>query len=194
MRQTIFFLALLLVITACNPTEVPPTNTPEPTATAPVVESVQESPIQTPAVVESVAESPLPTPTTAPAPVPEATAVPAPNDGTGSVAGTLMSQSGDLVAPLSNGRVYLARIVQDSNGGDLRMVSFDEQRDALVVTDEGGKFIFENIQPGEYGLVYSIPGISSQLLKYADTGNDLLITVEADEVLILDDLVVTLTF
>lgn len=72
--------------------------------------------------------------------------------------------------PVANARLYLGSIIK--NG----VVAFDRTRSITTTTDEGGKFEFRDVPPGEYGLVLDTI-MSSYLLLWPDKKEPILIVV-----------------
>lgn len=115
--------------------------------------------------------------------------IPAPGANLGSVGGVLIRQVGDTgFLPVTAQALYLGEVLTDSQG-----------RQALIAQDENspkaqllptGVFIFDNIEPGTYGLVIDI-GFSQFPITKED-GSELLIQIEANKALDLGQVFVTL--
>jgi hypothetical protein len=77
--------------------------------------------------------------------------------------------------------LYLAPLIYSTNG-TAAMARLNKESDPMATTDEAGRFVFLNVEPKTYALVYS-SGASEFLLKDPDSNKDLLITVVADQII-----------
>jgi len=153
-----FLLALTLLTTGCASRE--PTASPSP------------SPLDSPLSSPSRAVSPLATPTSVPAPE----TIPSPQAGLGAV-------TGRLVGPLL---LYLTPLLYSTDGTST-MAKLDKNSAPMSLPDETGRFVFPDVEPGEYALAYSTV-TSEFLLRAPASDEDLVITVAADQVVDVGEL------
>ncbi|MFQ5580521.1 MAG: hypothetical protein ACE5FZ_07905 [Nitrospiria bacterium] len=146
-------------------------------AEATAVTSIGESPLPTEAA--SIVESPVPTP------IPEATLIAQPAAGKGSVRGSLVWFANGEFVQARTASLYLASVVETVDG-EPGVVAFDKENDPMTVTDEFGRFAFLDVEPGTYGLIYSIPGLGDKLIS--ENGGDLLIVVVPDTITEMDQI------
>lgn len=99
---------------------------------------------------------------------------------TGAIVGILKVKQGASEVPVSNARLYLGEILQDTRGQE-RAASFDRLSSPTTVTDESGQFAFSEIEPGRYTLILDTI-INSYLLFEPGKTEALIITVEAGKV------------
>jgi len=132
-------------------------------------------------------ESPLSRPIAFDSPLPNLTVVDAatpvsqPPADLGLVMGTLKPVRGELRSvPLSGVSLYLAPLIH-STDGQSAMAKHNAKYDPKAAIDEAGRFVFPNVEPDVYALVYSSV-ISEFLVKEPGSNKDLLITVEAGQI------------
>lgn len=169
-----FFVAISAVILVSCSSQVPVEVTDE--AATPVVEAtIVASP------VSPIARSPLPTPTMPPTPTPE---VAEPENGKGTVVGIIYDQIAG--SPYGERDLYLAKIseLQSPEGEPAgQFAELDVTSSPYARIDESGRFVFENVEPGLYGLVVRLPSMQEILLEDAATNFNIPVEVEAGEIL-----------
>lgn len=115
--------------------------------------------------------------------------IPAPGTDAGAVGGVLIREvSGAGFLPVTPLALYLGEVLTDSQGRQALIAQGDDSPQAQLLPT--GVFIFNNVQPGTYGLVIDI-GVS----QFPITGEDglpLLIEVEADKAIDLGQVFVEL--
>lgn len=88
---------------------------------------------------------------------------------------------GSLREPAGKVQIFLGEVLISSEGVPA-MISLDKANAPKTRTDDLGQFVFENVPPGNYGLIIDVI-THSVLLKYPDSGEDLLIEMqEGDDV------------
>lgn len=105
----------------------------------------------------------------------------------GRVFGTLQIRREQTTEPVTNTILYLAPTIKDTAGNEV-MVGFERASSSKVVTDIQGRFVFQNIPPGNYGLVVDKIAFSYLLLK-PDSEKAMLILVIAGKEVDLGTLV-----
>jgi hypothetical protein len=86
--------------------------------------------------------------------------------------------------------LYLARLLY-SNDGEAAMARLDKTTAPRAMSDQAGRFVFPNVEPDTYALIYS--AVTSEfVLKDPDSNEDLLITVTADQIIDLGQIYVEL--
>ena len=113
--------------------------------------------------------------------------IPAPSADSGSVGGVLIREISDAgFLPVMPQALYLGEILNDSEGREALIAQGEDSPQAQLF--QTGVFIFDNIAPGTYGLVIDI-GVS-QFPITGEDGQPLLITVEANKVLDLGQVII----
>lgn len=115
--------------------------------------------------------------------VPSPTLVP----GTGQVVGTLQVKSQGNPEPVKDTNLYLAATVKDAAGKEV-YAGFDRVNSARAITDNQGHFVFQNVAPGNYGLVLDLVSTAFLLLK-PDSSQAILINVVPEQQVDLGTLV-----
>lgn len=110
-----------------------------------------------------------------------------PDASKGQITGVIKLRSSGNVTPMPGLIVYLGDRVSDASGNKTG-VSFDRINSMRAITDEGGRFFFFNVAPGEYGLVLDAVR-DAYMLKNPATNADLLINVEAGKTVDFGELV-----
>jgi len=168
-----FLLTLTLVTTGCAGRE--PTTIPSPSP----------SPLDSPLSPPSSAFSPLSTPTSVPAPE----TIPSPQAGLGTVTGKLVGpQIGQTQESTGPVLLYLAPLIYSTDGTST-MATLNKNSAPMILPDETGRFVFPDVEPGEYALAYSTV-TSEFLIKAPASDEDLVITVAADQVVDVGELFV----
>ena len=138
-----------------------------------------QSPIQTPSATvtppAATAASSEPAPTIA---------VPEPEEGKGTAVGTIYDDAQG--EPYSSQFIYLARVMElekeDGDGEPALFAELDVQSDPFDQTDEHGRFVIENADPGLYALAVRLPNLRETLLYDADTQTNLSVEIEPGEI------------
>jgi hypothetical protein len=104
--------------------------------------------------------------------------IPTPSDNKGVITGVLLEGTEEF-EPASNAVLYLADIVASTDGRKAA-ASFDRATSPNTQTDAHGRFVFSDVEPGEYALVLDRI-YNSFLLHDPDGEGDLLFTAEAGE-------------
>lgn len=108
-------------------------------------------------------------------------AVPTPTSDSAVVTGRLVYAGAEDKPFLAS--LYLGPALQADQPGVAPLISFSEQTDPLAVQAAGtGQFLFVNVPPGTYGMVLWNPA-SSRIVQENKTGETLLFTVEAGQLL-----------
>ena len=107
--------------------------------------------------------------------------IPAPESGYATIGGIMVNEGTNQPPPES--LLYLAPLLYTDQG--LPIVSLDRQNDPVVVLPPQGLFVFENVEPGEYSLVFFTPDYSF-LIEDGSSGNSLILTINPDEIVDLD--------
>ena len=173
MRVICSLLILMLAITGCAGEE--PTPTPNPPLT----------PLDSPLTQPAVMDSPISTPAVVDVPIP----IPSPQAGMGTVTGNLTTaQEGAISESTFPVLLYLASLIY-SDDGESSMAKLDKESAPMTVPDEAGHFVFLDVEPGTYALIYST--VTSEVpLKAPGSGEDLTITVIADQTIDLGGLTI----
>jgi len=86
--------------------------------------------------------------------------------------------------------LYLARIITSTNGA-ARMAALDKKRAPMAMTDEAGRFVFWNVGPNSYALVFS-SGTLEFLIRDPVSDEDMVIMVVSGQTVDLGELYVEL--
>jgi hypothetical protein len=119
--------------------------------------------------------------------LPPATPTPTLAPDKGRVIGILQVREGETKKPVSNVNLYLGATVKDSTGKD-SYVGFDRLHDPRAITDDKGHFAFQNVTPGNYGLIFD-NGFNSYFLNKPNTEEGYLVSVETGKEIDLGTLV-----
>ena len=113
--------------------------------------------------------------------------IPTPSSDSATVTGILLRVSSSSAStPATTVLLALARVVEDSNGNPT-VVSFSQLSAPRALTDNSGRFVFVDVPPGHYALIYD--RISDAfLLNDPTTGGDYLFVTEAGQILNLGEL------
>jgi hypothetical protein len=85
--------------------------------------------------------------------------------------------------PKVSTELALAHVVTDTSGQEIA-TAFDRANSPMTNTSDNGYFLFENVKPGRYGLIYADLPETYLLLKPGDSATQeaVLLTVEAGSV------------
>ena len=164
MKRQAFRLFLALLILGCSPgggvpdaAQTPPQMTAEPVVGA--SENVR-------ADSEATADSATPTlKTTA---------------DTGALSGALLLKTDDGLKPVADVKIALGETLSDDEG-DERVVAYEPSTAPVAYTDSTGRFVFEELPTGRYGLILDVV-LSSFLLYKEGTLDAILFDITAGEV------------
>lgn len=104
--------------------------------------------------------------------------LPAPASGLATIGGVLIDEDTRQAPPES--LLYLGRMNYTDQG--FPAVSLNRQEDPVAVLAPDGKFVFQDVEPAEYALVFFTPDYSF-LVEDGDTELSLIFSVTADETL-----------
>lgn len=139
---------------------------------------------KTPVPLASPLVSSLPTPGVEPPTVRGALPTPSTSD-MGTVGGVALRQTVEQPNPLNGGVLFLAEV--QYYDGKPAMGVLDEDTAPRATVDAQGLFVFTNVPPGNYVLVYATP-MGSIVLKNPRTGADMIIEVVGGAVVNLGEL------
>lgn len=128
--------------------------------------------------------SPLNSPLTSPLAMPSAIEIET-SATTGAVSGQIIAQTteGDYI-PVAGYTMGLATLVPRSDGDGDMAAAYDPSSSPTTKTNESGQFVFNDMEPGRYGLILDAV-VNQALLSYPDGADEgrgsLLIEVEADQ-------------
>ena len=100
--------------------------------------------------------------------------------GQGIIVGTINWSTANGPTPAIAATLYLGPILYDSNGKP-RLASLDVNKHPKTQTNDFGQFIFTDVEPGEYGIFYSLEGLGEVLLEEPETKINIVVEVKADE-------------
>lgn len=203
LRQLLVVVCLLLVLVACSDDEP----TPTPTAAPPTPTAVPAAPTETPtpaqpeSPINAPSDSPLPTPgtvtTTAQAagaekveiiPAAGAPVSPKTSATAGAVTGRIFVNDAQGFRPVTKVIVALAEIIKDENGKEIA-TGYDAANSPRSDIRDDGVFVIDNVPPGRYGIILDAVVTQVMIKEPENLENSLLITVEADKVTDLKNLV-----
>lgn len=118
------------------------------------------------------------------------TSIPTPSADVATITGVLLrGNSTSSPKPASTVLLALAKVVDGPNGEPM-VVSFSQLSAPRALTDSTGRFVFSDVPPGHYALIYD--RISDAfLLNDPETGGDYLFVAEASQILDLGELIYT---
>ncbi len=163
MRRRAWILFLALLVLGCNPgREVPGAAQISPQLTP---EQIGAS-ANLPANGEAAADSPTPLIKT--------------TTDTGVLTGVLLLKTEDGFEPVADVKVALGKTLSDDEGTE-RVVAYEPSTAPVAYTDATGRFVFEEIKSGRYGLILDV--VLSSFLLYRDgTLDAILFDITAGEV------------
>lgn len=195
LHQLILIVCLALVLAACSDDEPTPAPTAPPAPTATPTAAQPESPLNAPS------DSPLPTPGTITAsaeaagaenvnviPAAGAPVTPKTSASTGAVTGRIFVNDAQGFRPVTKVIVALAEIIKDENGKEIA-TGYDAANSPRNDIRDDGIFVIDNVPPGRYGIILDSVMTQVMIKEPENLDNSLLITVEADKVTDLSNLV-----
>ncbi len=191
-RYVLLILCLCLVLVACSDEEP----TPEPTVAAPApTATTAPAATPTPAQPESPlnADSPLPTPTdaieAAAAAIPVGEPInPQTSASAGAVTGRIFINNEKGFRAVSGLLVGLAEVIKGDDGVE-KAAGYDPSTAPRGELRTDGAFVIDNVPPGRYGVILDAVTTSILLKEMENPDNSLVITVEADKVTDLGNMV-----
>ncbi len=132
--------------------------------------------------------TPIPGPTSTSTPLPSPTPIPTPIPTKGAITGQLIGrESGEPAGGLV---VYLGEVsyMQPSS---IPVVTMKQQASPHTMADESGHFAFSDLEPETYALILWTPA-KSFVINDPETGQGLLVTVEAGVIAELGEIIVDL--
>lgn len=108
-----------------------------------------------------------------------ATASPGTTVGTGALTGVLLLRTEDGVQPVAEIKLAIGETLSDDEGTE-RVVAYDPSTAPITYTDASGRFVFEDLQSGRYGLILDMV-LSSFLLYQEGTLNPILFAITDGE-------------
>lgn len=192
LRYVLLILCLCLVLVACSDEEP----TPEPTVAAPApTATTAPAATPTPAQPESPlnADSPLPTPTdaieAAAAAIPVGEPInPQTSASAGAVTGRIFINNEKGFRAVSGLLVGLAEVIKGDDGVE-KAAGYDPSTAPRGELRTDGAFVIDNVPPGRYGVILDAVTTSILLKEMENPDNSLVITVEADKVTDLGNMV-----
>ncbi|MCE7984238.1 MAG: hypothetical protein DYG89_23940 [Caldilinea sp. CFX5] len=194
-RYLLLIFCLCLVLAACSDEEP----TPEPTVAAPAP-TATTAPAATPTAAQPEsplnADSPLPTP----APVSDAGAAaiaaipagdpvnPQTSTTTGAVTGRIFLNNDKGFRAISGLLVGLAEVIKGDDGVE-KAAGYDPSTAPRGELRADGAFVIDNVPPGRYGVILDAVTTSILLKEMENPDNSLVITVEANKVTDLGNMV-----
>ncbi len=106
--------------------------------------------------------------------------------GSGALTGVLLLRTVDGLQPVVDVKLALGETLSDDEGTEL-VVAYDPSAAPFAYTDSSGRFVFENLQSGRYGLILDIV-LSASLLYQEGTDNAILFDITDGEMTDLGNL------
>jgi hypothetical protein len=109
--------------------------------------------------------------------------VPMPRNDKGTVVGIIYNQTQET--PFADRTIYLAKVTElkaPDGSPEGFMAELDVKNDPFDDTDESGRFVIENVEPGLYGIAVRLPSLQETLLYEADTNVNLSVQIEAGKI------------
>ena len=99
---------------------------------------------------------------------------------TGALTGVILLKTADGFKPVADIKIAIGETLIDDEGAD-RVVAYDPSAAPVAYTDAAGRFVFEEIPTGRYGLILDI--VLSSFLLYKENSLDaILVDINAGEV------------
>ena len=99
---------------------------------------------------------------------------------TGALTGVLLLQTEDGLKPVVDIKIAIGETLSDDEGAE-RVVAYEPSTAPVAYTDSTGRFVFEELQSGRYGLILDIV-LKSFLLYKEGTPDAILFDITAGEV------------
>ena len=109
-----------------------------------------------------------------------ATPLPTTTADTGALTGVLLLRTEDGFKPVADIKVAIGKTLSDDEGTE-RVVAYEPSTAPVAYTDSTGRFVFEELQSGRYGLILDIV-MNSFLLYKEGTLDAILFDITAGEV------------
>ena len=100
--------------------------------------------------------------------------------GSGALTGVLLLRTEDGLQPVADVKLAIGKTLSDDEGTE-RVVAYDPSTAPVAYTDASGRFTFEDLQSGRYGLILDIV-MSSFLLYQEGTPNAILFDIADGEI------------
>jgi hypothetical protein len=114
------------------------------------------------------------------------TSSPRTTTGSGVLTGVLLLRTDDGLQPVVDVKLAIGETLSDDEDTE-RVVAYDPSSAPVAYTDSSGRFVFENLQSGRYGLILDIV-LSSFLLYQEGTLNAILFDITDGEMTDLGNL------
>ena len=104
-----------------------------------------------------------------------------PSSGKATIAGVVYFKD----KPYAERDIYLAKVgnwVTSDGKPAGQFAELDVSTDPRGYTDSGGRFLIENVEPGQYVLAVRLPSLQENLLTDADTNTNFFVELKSDEV------------
>ncbi len=163
MRRRAWILFLTLLVLGCN-------------SGREVSGAAQSAPQWTPEQVDASGNPPAnrEPPAGSPTPLIKTTA------DTGALTGVLLLKTEDGFRPVADVKIALGKPLSDDEGTE-RVVAYEPSTAPVAYTDAAGRFVFEDLESGRYGLILDV--VLSSFLLYKDgTLDAILFDITAGEV------------
>ncbi len=106
--------------------------------------------------------------------------------GSGALTGVLLLKTEDGFQPVADVKLAIGETLSDDEGKE-RVVAYDPSTAPITYTDASGRFVFEDLESGRYGLILDIV-MSSFLLYQEGTLDAVLFEITDDEMTDLGNL------
>ncbi|MHB1293514.1 MAG: hypothetical protein ACYC4R_00825 [Anaerolineae bacterium] len=198
LARTLTLVGLMAFLVGCTATPAPPADA---TAVPTVAESTPAPEDAYPAPAVTDAAYPAPEATAAnssatpfPTPVLETPVAPQADPEAGSVTGVIARQNlGMPGEALSATTLYLAELLLDDQGELAGLAALEEESAPRAETNAQGQFIFEGLASGHYALIVKGP-LGLVPARDLVSGTDVVIEVEAGQVIELGELRIELSY
>lgn len=184
--SSLLLLSLSFILFACsnsindtpNATIITPTDIPAATTLFSESDSYPPPSLETEATLDSYPGVTEPTPTTQLEELEHPLDLPKPPEGLATIGGSIIDATTRQARPES--LIYLGKWVYTDQG--LPVVSLDRQLAPVYVIEPNGRFLFQNVDPGEYALVFFTPDYSF-LLEDNETGESIKLEVKPGDII-----------
>jgi hypothetical protein len=107
--------------------------------------------------------------------------IPAPALGKGTIAGVVYFNN----KPYAERDIYLAKVgnwIASDGKPAGQFAELDVNTDPRGYTDAGGRFLIENVEPGQYVLAVRLPSLQENLLADAETNTNFFVELKSNQV------------